>query len=204
VEPIRLALSNDYRIVLAGLASMLEPYADRVEVVEITADRTMSHPVDLILFDTFGRLPADDEKLEQVVARNDAKVVVYSWDTYPPEKALAHGAAGYIHKGLPPEQLVEAIVAIDRGERQESPPSPTADVNATMRTWPGQEVGLSPRESEILTFIARGLSNDEIARNAYLSINTIKTYIRTGYRKIGVTTRAQAVRWALQNGFEPD
>jgi NarL family two-component system response regulator LiaR len=204
VEPVRLALSNDYLIVLAGLASMLEPYADRVEVVELTTHRSMSEPVDLILYDTFGRLPADDEKLERVVAENDAKVVVYSWDTYPPEDARAHGAAGYIHKGLPPEQLVEAIEAIGRGERRESPPAQTSEPDATMRTWPGREAGLSVRESEVLTFIARGLSNEEIAQRAYLSINTIKTYIRTAYRKIGVTTRAQAVRWALQNGFEPD
>jgi two-component system, NarL family, response regulator LiaR len=204
VEPLRLALSNDYTIVLAGLASMLEPYADTVEVLEVTTQGTMSQPVDLILYDTFGRLPADDEKLERIVAENDAKVVVYSWDTYPPEDALAQGAAGYIHKGLPPEQLVEAVVAIRRGERQESPPSPVEDADATMRSWPGQEAGLSPRESEVLSFIARGLSNEEIAQHAYLSINTIKTYIRTGYRKIGVTTRAQAVRWALQNGFDPD
>lgn len=204
MEPLRLALSNDYKIVLAGLASMLEPYADTVEVLEITTDRTMSQPVDLILYDTFGRLPADDEKLERIVAENDAKVVVYSWDTYPPEDALAHGAAGYIHKGLPAEQLVEAVVAIRRGDGQESPPPPADDAEATMRSWPGQEAGLSPRESEVLSFIARGLSNEQIAQHAYLSINTVKTYIRTGYRKIGVTTRAQAVRWALQHGFDPD
>ena len=202
---VRLALSNDYRIVLAGLAAMLEPYVDRVEVVELSADRTMSEPVDLILFDTFGRLPADDEKkLEQIVANNDAKVVVYSWDSYPPDVATAHGASGYIHKGLPPEQLVDALVAIHKGEYTESPPAPAEDEDATMPSWPGQQAGLSARESEILTFVARGLSNDEIAQRGYLSINTIKTYIRTGYRKIGVTTRAQAVRWALQNGFEPD
>jgi DNA-binding CsgD family transcriptional regulator len=56
----------------------------------------------------------------------------------------------------------------------------------------------------MLTFIARGLSNQEIAERAYLSINTVKTYIRTAYRKVGVDSRSQAVGWALQNGFEPD
>jgi NarL family two-component system response regulator LiaR len=204
VEPVRLALSNDYHIVLAGLATMLEPYADRVRIVELTANRTMKQPVDVILYDTFGRMPGDDEKLEEIVSSNGAKVVVYSWDSYPPEAATAHGAAGYIHKGLPPDELADAIVAIHRGEDQEERPTGAVDEDATMPTWPGRGAGLSARESEILTFIARGLSNEEIARNAYLSINTIKTYIRTCYRKIGASSRAQAVIWALKNGFDPD
>jgi NarL family two-component system response regulator LiaR len=204
VDPVRLALSNDYHLVLAGLAAMLQPFADQVRVLELTASRTMKQPVDVILYDTFGRLPNDDDKLERIVAENDAKVVVYSWDSYPVADATAHGAAGYIHKGLPPEQLVESIVAIHRGDYRESPPAPAVDDDETMPMWPGRDAGLSARESEVLSFIARGLSNEEVARHAYLSINTVKTYIRTGYRKIGVTSRAQAVRWALQNGFDPD
>lgn len=201
--PIRVALSNDYHVVLAGVAAMLEPYAEQVQVVELTAEREVTEPVDLILFDTFGRMPGDDEKLEHLVADNAAKVVVYSWDAYPVATALAHGAAGYVHKGLAPEQLVEAILAIHRGEYVESPASEASEDDG-MPTWPGQEHGLSARESEILSFIARGVSNEEIARSAYLSINTVKTYIRTGYRKIGATSRAQAVRWALTHGFQPD
>jgi two-component system, NarL family, response regulator LiaR len=204
VTAIRVALSNDYQVVLAGLATMLEPYRDQVEVVELATQRTMSTSVDVILFDTFGRLPGDDEKLERIVEANDAKVIVYSWDSYRPDLALAHGAAGYIHKGLPPGELVEAIVAINRGDYRESPSAGAVDEDATMPAWPGQEAGLSARESDILSFIARGLSNEEIAKNAYLSINTVKTYIRTAYRKIDARTRAQAVRWALTNGFDPD
>lgn len=202
--PVRLALSNDYHVVLAGLAAMLEDYSDQVEVVELTSERTMSQPVDVILYDTFGRLPRDDEKLERIVESNDAKVVVYSWDSYPAETALAHGAAGHLHKGLPPDELVDAILAIHRGEMGDPPPAPEVDDDDSMPTWPGKEAGLTAREAEVLTFIARGLSNEEIARQSFLSINTIKTYIRTAYRRIGVSTRAQAVRWALKNGLEPD
>ena len=64
--------------------------------------------------------------------------------------------------------------------------------------------GLTEREAEIIALIARGLSNQEIADLAYLSINSVKTYIRTAYRKMGVTRRSQAVRWALEHGFVPD
>jgi DNA-binding NarL/FixJ family response regulator len=70
--------------------------------------------------------------------------------------------------------------------------------------WPGQALGLSERESEVLALICQGLSNDDITKRAYLSINTVKTYIRTLYRKIGVTSRTQAVLWGLDHGFEPD
>jgi two-component system, NarL family, response regulator LiaR len=203
VEPVRVALSNDYHVVIAGVATVLAPYAEQVQVVELTTDREIDEPVDLILYDTFGRLAGDDDKLGRIVAENDAKVVVYSWEAYPVGAALAQGAAGYIHKGLPPEELVAAILAIHRGEYAESP-VPEADEEDGVPTWPGQEHGLSARESEMLGFIARGLSNEQIAANAFLSINTVKTYIRTGYRKIGVTSRGQAVRWALTHGFEAD
>jgi NarL family two-component system response regulator LiaR len=62
---------------------------------------------------------------------------------------------------------------------------------------------LSTRETEILTLIVQGLSNQEIADRSYLSINSVKTYVRTAYKKMGVTRRSQAVVWAMQHGFEP-
>ena len=70
--------------------------------------------------------------------------------------------------------------------------------------WPGRAAGLTPREAEILALITQGLSNQEIANRAYLSINSVKTYIRTAYRKINVTSRSQAVLWGVENGFKPD
>ena len=65
----------------------------------------------------------------------------------------------------------------------------------------GQDAGLSPRESEILALVVRAKSNQEIADELFLSINSVKTYIRSGYRKIGAATRNKAVTWAIQNGF---
>ena len=70
--------------------------------------------------------------------------------------------------------------------------------------WPGRSVGLSPREAEIVALITSGLSNQAIADRAYLSINSVKTYIRSAYRKIGVSSRTQAVLWAVSNGFRID
>ncbi|MDE0778884.1 MAG: LuxR C-terminal-related transcriptional regulator [Nocardioides sp.] len=61
--------------------------------------------------------------------------------------------------------------------------------------------GLSPRELEVLQMIGHGLSNVEICLRLHLSMNTIKTHIRTAYRRIGVNTRAKAVIWAYRNGL---
>ena len=67
--------------------------------------------------------------------------------------------------------------------------------------WPGEEAGLSEREAEIIAFIVLGLSNQEIADRCYLSINSVKTYVRSAYRKIAVTRRAEAVLWGMEHGF---
>ena len=65
----------------------------------------------------------------------------------------------------------------------------------------GRAHGLTRRESQVIALITQGLSNAEIARATYLSINSVKTYIRSTYRKIEVARRAQAVVWGMRNGF---
>ncbi len=196
-RPVRVALSNDYEIALLGLAQMLARHPDKVQIVGLTTLTHMPHETDVILYDTFGRLPDHDEKLRKMVTENSAKVVVYSWDDYPEDVARRSGAAGYLHKGLTADDLVAGIVAIHAGRQPEG----VEDRTESQQTWPGQAFGLSEREAAVLTLIARGLTNEEIARRSFLSINTIKTYIRTAYRKIGVTTRARAVAWGYENGF---
>lgn len=197
-RPVRVALSNDYEIALLGLASMLAPYSDTVQIVEITTDPHMQHEPDVILFDTFGRLPEEDAKLREVIDQNDAaKVVVYSWEVYPESVALRAGAAAYLHKSLGAAELAAAVVAIHEGRR----PEVTRGGAGAEMTWPAQNAGLTEREAEMLTFIVRGLTNEEIARRSYLSINTVKTHVRSAYRKIGVSSRSQAVGWGLRNGL---
>jgi two-component system, NarL family, response regulator LiaR len=197
-RPVRVALSNDYELALLGLAQMLAQHPELVQVVDVTTERQPPHHPDIILYDTFGRLPDDDVKLRKIVAENTAKVVVYSWEEYSEEAARRQGAAAYLHKGLNADQLAAAIVAVHDGE----PPSKSDDTGEAVLTWPGQVFGLSQREAEMLTFITRGLSNEEIARRSYLSANTVKSYIRNAYRKIGVRTRPQAVAWGYRNGFQ--
>lgn len=63
---------------------------------------------------------------------------------------------------------------------------------------------LTPRESEVIELVCRGLSNEEICQELYISMNTVKTFIRGAYRKIGVDTRARAVIWGFHNGYGYD
>ena len=196
-RPIRVGLSNDYEIALFGLASMLAQFPSRVQVVDLTTDVGMAHDPQVVLFDTFGRVPQDDGKLVRVIAENPhAKVVVYSWEHYPEGAARSAGAVGYLPKSLGAEDLVAALEAIHEGRVPRISRS-----GSPVLSWPGQVAGLTEREAEVLSLIVRGLSNEEIAERSFLSINTIKTYIRKAYAKIGVNTRAQAVAWGYANGF---
>jgi NarL family two-component system response regulator LiaR len=197
-RPLRVGLSNDYELALLGLAQMLAQHPSRVQIVDLTTLTRLPHEPDLILFDTFGRLPDEDVKLHQVVEQNAAPVVVYSWEDYPEEAALRGGAVAYLHKGTSADELVAALEAIHQG----IPVPKVAARGGAVVSWPGQGLGLSSRESEILTFITRGLSNEEIARRSFITMNTVKSYIRNAYRKIGVRNRAQAVAWGYQHGFQ--
>ena len=85
-----------------------------------------------------------------------------------------------------------------------SPAPTTPSVDFDLGDLPGRDRWLSAREAEIVALITQGLGNEEIADRTYMSINTVKTYIRTAYRKIGVDSRTRAVLWGVDNGFRPD
>jgi DNA-binding NarL/FixJ family response regulator len=201
---MRLALVDDYEVVLLGLAHMFDGYRDRVEIVQIAPDEPVTADVDIALYDTFAQGEADRHDLEVLIANpHAARVAVYTWSFHSSliEMALAKGARGYLSKTLPAVQLVEALEAIHRGEVVVSEPPIKARTTVGL-DWPGRSEGLSDREAEIIALITQGKSNAEIAALTFLSINSIKTYIRTAYRKIGVTSRTQAVLWGIEHGFK--
>jgi DNA-binding NarL/FixJ family response regulator len=205
-SPIRVAVVNDYEIVVAGVAAMLAPHHDRISIVELSSGLPVLSDVDVILYDTFAQIQGDGVDLEDLVHDSDARVVIFSWNLQPElvRTAIDRGASGYLSKGLPADEIVAGLEAVHNGETvvpRESAPSADRD---TTGQWPGREHGLTARESEVLALITQGLSNQEIAERTYLSINSVKTYIRTAYRKIGVSRRSQAVAWGMRHGFEPD
>lgn len=205
-DPIRIALVNDYEIVVHGIARMLDAYAGRIRVVELDASRPVARSVDVALYDTFAQPQADGEEvLELVRNASVGRTVVYTWnlDQRLVETALGNGAAGYLSKSLTGEELVAAIERIHAGEQVVSP---LLDQHSPVvgGDWPGRAEGLSVREAEVIALITQGLSNQEIALRSHLSINSVKSYIRAAYRKMGVTRRSQAVLWGVRHGFEPD
>ena len=202
---LTLALINDYEVVVRGLASMLSPYEARVRVVELDLQHRVSSPVDLALYDTFAAPQGDREKLRDLAANPMVgKAVVYSWNMDPTlvAGALANGAHGYISKNLPAGPLVTALEEISRGEGRVYDAAGRATHSAG--DWPGRQEGLTQREAEVLALIAQGFTNTEIADLAHLSINSVKTYIRSCYRRINVDSRTQAVLWSIAHGFQPD
>ena len=204
--PIRVSLVDDYDVVLAGLAHMFDNYGDRIHISEIDANATLDDLVDIVLYDSFAQPESDHDQLATLVRNPRArKVVVYTWNFQPDliESARALGVHGYLSKTLPARELVAALEAVHAGETVVSP-APRTSGSATALDWPGRREGFTDRESEILALITQGMSNADVARLAYLSPNTVKSHIRTIYRKIGAASRTQAVLWGVEHGFTPD
>ena len=210
-RPLRLAIVNDYEVVVRGLAAMLEPHGDRVKIVELNANLPVSERVDIALYDTFSVPQVTDEDVEKLI-RNEYvdQVAVFTWNMHPDliDAARAKGVRGYLSKSLGTDALIEALERIARGETVVEPAGDVrADVSAVEADggdWPGREAGLSVRQSEVVALITQGLSNEEIAERSYLTLNTVKSYIRVAYRRMGVSTRAQAVIWGYEHGMGPD
>jgi DNA-binding NarL/FixJ family response regulator len=204
--PIRLAIVDDYDVVVAGVAAMFRDYADRIQVVELAANEPVRTPVDIALFDTFAQGEGDSSDLDALLANPLAhRVAVYTWVFQAEliDTALRRGVRGYLSKTLPAGDLVAALEAVHAGEVVVEGGRVTAAAVAS-QNWPGRTEGLTAREAEMLALITQGKSNAEIAALCFLSINTVKTHIRTAYAKIGATTRAQAVLWGVRNGLHVD
>ena len=206
-SPIRIAIVNDYEMVVVGVAAMLAPHHEQVTVVEVDSGVPVVSDVDVILYDTFGQVQGDGVDLEDLVHGTAARVVIFSWNLQPDlvERAIRKGASGYLSKGLTAEEIVDALRDVRQGKIV-TPPAAETDAGGhdVDGDWPGRDFGLTAREAEVLALITQGLSNQEIAERSYLSINSVKTYIRNAYRKIGATRRSQAVIWGMKHGFEPD
>jgi DNA-binding NarL/FixJ family response regulator len=203
---IRVALVNDYDVVVLGLARILERYADRLVIVEIDTNAPVADRADVVLYDAFAQPESDRFEIASLTANPQVgQVVVYTWNLHPElvEQARAQGARGYLSKALPARELVAALEAVHDGEVVVNEPDRRVRaVNGS--EWPGRSEGLTDRESEVLALITQGMSNAEVAGLTYLSPNTIKTYIRSVYRKIGAASRTQAVLWGVEHGFQPD
>jgi len=201
---LKVAILNDYDVVIAGLAAMLRPYRSQVAVMDVSTGRpTRRYPVDVVLYDSYGRPGIDTKRIAETAEQaNVDKVAVFTFDFHQRlvEDALAAGVTGYLWKGLSSAELVEALHRVAAGELVVSEPRPqTHPLDSPELSWPLRHRGLTVRESEAMALLVLGMRNREIAESMYVSVDTVKTHLRNAYRKLQVRNRAEAVATALED-----
>jgi DNA-binding NarL/FixJ family response regulator len=206
---IRVLLADDQQLVRAGFAALLDA-ADGIEVAGEAADGSEAVRLasqlrpDVVLMDI--RMPELDgiEATRKIAARPELDAVhvviltTFDLDEYVFE-GLRAGAAGFLVKDTDAAELIRAVrVAADGGALM----SPTvtrrliaefASRTANATKVPGT-ADLTPREREVVTLVARGLSNDGIAGRLYMSVSTVKTHATRAMTKLGARDRAQPAR----------
>lgn len=213
-RPIRIVIVDDHRIVREGLRSMLQDVPELEIVGEAEdLDRALvaiaqTHP-DVVLLDLRLQRSSGLDACRTIVERHpEVHVVfltVYEDEQYVFE-ALRAGARGYMLKKATPEDIVRILQAVIGGEVVVDPAlggriALRAAALREGRSWPGVELGLTPREGEVLVHLVRGLDNREIARSLFISEDTVKTHVKAILRKLGARDRAQAVAIALRGGL---
>jgi NarL family two-component system response regulator LiaR len=206
---LTIALVENHDLVTMGLSQMLAPYAPRLGVLKATGQQSGKR-ADLVLMD-----PCVDRTDEAYAAEVIAGVslgrqlVIYTWATSSSpgglERLLAAGwpIRGWLSKTLPADDLVRALERIQAGHFVVL--DQRLSERTALRAVPTSLTGgcqLSARESDVVAMIAQGMTNQDIADATYLSINTVKTYVRAAYRKMGVTSRTQAVLWSVSHGLD--
>jgi len=206
MTPVTVALVNDYDIVLAGLAAMLKPFRDRIVILDRAVDRSPDTPVDVSLYDTYGEVEGQVDRIRALAMDPVAgRLVIFSFGASQSlvNAAVAAGAAGFVAKTVTAHQLADAVLAVAEGRRVVLTPSAHRHLAASL-AWPGRTRQLSGRDSELLVLLREGCTNREIADRLYLSENTVKTHLRRLFTKLGVSNRTQAAMVATEDDtFRP-
>jgi DNA-binding NarL/FixJ family response regulator len=216
-DPVRVLIVDDQSLVRAGFRMILDAEKD-IEVVGEASDgleaviaARETNP-DVILMDV--RMPNVDG-LEATRRLLDGKeegpriliLTTFDLDEYVYE-ALRAGASGFLLKDTPPEQLVEAIQIVAGGDALLSPSITRRVIEQfvsrppeSLRKPPPELEELTARELEMLRYLARGLSNAEIAKEAFVSETTVKTHVARILMKLRIRDRVQAVVFAYEAGL---
>jgi len=195
-DTVWVQIVTTQRVVEVGLRTILESASAPFTIT--TSGPTDADP-DVVLFDVIILRDGDSGQLESWLKESAATVIAVD-RTLRPELGANARAAGVewgIDLGITAVDLVRVIEAAIAGTLEDS---------SVVQEWDsgdylGQDVGLSRREAEVVQLVVHGLSNHEIAESMYISINSVKSYIRSAYRKIGASSRSQAVIWGMQYGF---
>jgi DNA-binding NarL/FixJ family response regulator len=202
---IRVVLVDDHAVLRSGLERLLDGEAD-IEVVGTAADGAEALEVvrrtrpDVVLMDL--QMPGTDgvTATRQIVAESGTDVLVLTSfsDADRIVAALDAGAVGYLLKDAEPEDVIEGVRAVSRGE---SPLHPRAARQLLGARLTRSEVDLTPRETEVLGLVRHGLANKQIARRLGISERTVKAHLTSVFSRIGVADRTQAALWAERRGL---
>jgi DNA-binding NarL/FixJ family response regulator len=189
-------------VIRTGLAQLLDSDGDRVTVVHASATQRFVGGADVVVYDLAGSMPAGQpDDLRRMLGVDVPVVAVQPYSRSDVgEDARISGVAELVGLDVTAADLLSAV------QRAAAGTSATLQTRQTSyREELQSESGLTEREMDILEHIAGGVTNDEIAQTLFLSINSVKSYIRAAYAKIGATSRSQAVLWAIEHGLaHPD
>jgi DNA-binding NarL/FixJ family response regulator len=215
-QVIKIVLVDDQELVRAGFRMVLDAQPD-MHVIGEAADGLAAvelarvRPADVMVMDA--RMPRLDgvEATKRIREAGDRPRVLmlttFDLDEYA-FAALKAGASGFLLKDVPPEELLFAIRAVHSGDSVVAPSTTRRLINRFAALLPGGEpeptaelAELTEREREVLTLVAQGLSNQEIANRLFVSEATVKTHVGRVLAKLGLRDRVQAVVFAYEHGL---
>jgi DNA-binding NarL/FixJ family response regulator len=213
--PVRVLLVADTEVIVRGLSGLLDPSRARVQLLgpvsasdDVGAAAT-SYRADVVLVDVDRKGGVDIGLLARLLgAAEGHRLVVFthSNDERRLFEALRAGTAGYLLKSLSAVELVHHLERARDGQVVIDPSLASRLALAMGRSrdlggWPGARLGLSQRESDVLSLLVDGLANREIAERLFVGQETVKTHLHSLYRKLDVRDRAGAVGLALRDGI---
>jgi len=209
---IRVIIADDHAILRAGLRMLINAQPDMTVVADVqngqqAIEGTSELKPDVVLLDITMPVSGGLHAIAEIRKRHSAvKVLLLTMHSEPAylRTALAAGASGYVLKKSVDADLLSAIRAVQRGHRYVDSELASTLVNEMIggkETDTAQSKVLSDRELQVLTLVAEGFSSREIANRIYVSTKTVETYRARFAEKLGLKTRADVVRYALDLGL---
>lgn len=209
-ETIRVLIADDHAIVREGLRTILG-FQEGVEVVgeasdgQEAVDLAQELLADVVLMDIRMSKLDGVEATRRIKAQNPQIGVIvltnYDDDRYVFE-GIEAGASGYLLKDIGADDLSEAIHRVARGESLMAPSVLRKVLDEFAHRAEERELpheGLTPRELEVLQALARGLKNEEIAKELFITEKTVKSHLGSIFGKLGVNDRSQAILYAIKH-----
>jgi DNA-binding NarL/FixJ family response regulator len=212
-EQIRIIIADDHPIVRQGLEVVLNAQGDMSLVGQATNGEEAVRLAqelrpDVIIMDL--QMPVKDGLTAiREIDRSDVATNILVLTSFPEDDnvfaAIKAGAAGFLLKDSPPDQLLGAIRTVYRGESVLHPTVARKLIQEIKQPaeLPPAEKPLTPRELEVLQYVAHGLSNREIAEELGVSVRTVTTHVRNILDKLHLANRTQAALYAIEKGIAP-